>query len=140
MPRPILRYAEEPSLPVAEYRRVLLESGLGRIRPIRDEARLSRMLDGADLVLTARLDAMEGRLVGVLRAIGDGAWVCYVSDLAVVPAAQRLGVGRGLMRALRDRLGPEIAVVVSAAQGAAPFYERIGMDRVPDVFRFPRGE
>ncbi|TIW05095.1 MAG: GNAT family N-acetyltransferase, partial [Mesorhizobium sp.] len=40
-------YASEPRLDVAEFRRVLVESGLGETRPIDDEARLKRMLDNA---------------------------------------------------------------------------------------------
>ncbi|TJU94049.1 MAG: GNAT family N-acetyltransferase, partial [Mesorhizobium sp.] len=49
-------YASEPALNVAEFRRVLVESGLGETRPIDDEARLKTMLSNANLVLTARLD------------------------------------------------------------------------------------
>ena len=41
---PSVLYAREPNLEVAEFRRVLVESGLGRIRPIDDEPRLKLML------------------------------------------------------------------------------------------------
>ncbi|TGQ03892.1 GNAT family N-acetyltransferase, partial [Mesorhizobium sp. M00.F.Ca.ET.217.01.1.1] len=34
-------YASEPALDVAEFRRVLAESGLGETRPVDDEARLT---------------------------------------------------------------------------------------------------
>jgi hypothetical protein len=37
-------YAREPDLPVAEFRRVLVESGLGAIRPVDDEPRLQARL------------------------------------------------------------------------------------------------
>ncbi|TJX44399.1 MAG: GNAT family N-acetyltransferase, partial [Mesorhizobium sp.] len=43
-------YASEPALDVAEFRRVLVESGLGETRPVDDEARLKTMLGNANLV------------------------------------------------------------------------------------------
>ncbi|TIX66256.1 MAG: GNAT family N-acetyltransferase, partial [Mesorhizobium sp.] len=58
-------YASEPALDVAEFRRVLVESGLGETRPVDDEARLKTMLGNANLVLTARLDSEGKPLVGV---------------------------------------------------------------------------
>lgn len=78
-------YASEPRLDVAEFRRVLVESGLGETRPIDDEARLKTMLSNANLVLTARLDSEGKPLVGVARGVTDFSWVCYISELAVSP-------------------------------------------------------
>ena len=66
-------FAREPDLSVAEFRRVLVESGLGATRPVDDEARLRQMLTGAGLVMTARNP--DGSLVGVARCLSDGAWV-----------------------------------------------------------------
>ena len=90
-------YAREPALDVAEFRRVLVESGLGETRPVDDEARLQAMLSGANLVLTARLDVEGKPLIGVIRAVTDFSWVCYISELAVSQSAQGLGIGKGLM-------------------------------------------
>ncbi|WP_318012191.1 GNAT family N-acetyltransferase [Mesorhizobium sp. CA14] len=91
-------YASEPALDVAEFRRVLVESGLGETRPVDDEARLKTMLGNANLVLTARLDIEGKPLIGVARGITDFSWVCYISELAVSASAQGLGVGKGLRR------------------------------------------
>ncbi|TIT76661.1 MAG: GNAT family N-acetyltransferase [Mesorhizobium sp.] len=122
MPTSKVFYASEPALDVADFRRVLVESGLGETRPVDDEARLKSMLGSANLVLTARLD-VEGRpLVGVARAITDFSWVCYVSELAVSASAQGLGVAIGLI-SMPDAVG---------------FYERIGMQRMTDAFWFSR--
>lgn len=131
-------YASEPALDVADFRRVLVESGLGETRPVDDEARLKSMLGSANLVLTARLD-VEGRpLVGVARAITDFSWVCYVSELAVSASAQGLGVGRGLMDEARRQLGPAVAIGLISMPDAVGFYERIGMQRMTDAFWFSR--
>ena len=131
-------YASEPTLDVAEFRRVLVESGLGETRPVDDEVRLGKMLSGANLMLTARLDVEGKPLIGVLRAMTDFAWVCYISELAVSQSAQGLGIGKGLMDAARRELGPSVAISLISMPDAVGFYERIGMKRMPDAFWFGR--
>jgi ribosomal protein S18 acetylase RimI-like enzyme len=131
-------YASEPALDVAEFRRVLVESGLGKVRPIDDEARLRTMLANANLVLTARLDRPDRQLVGVARGMTDFSWVCYMSDLAVSKAAQGLGVGKGLMDEARRQLGPSVSISLISMPDAVGFYERIGMTRMTDAFWFGR--
>jgi ribosomal protein S18 acetylase RimI-like enzyme len=96
------------------------------------------MLDNANLVLTARLDRPDRQLVGVARGMTDFSWVCYVSDLAVSKAAQGLGVGKGLMDAVQQQLGPSVAVSLISMPDAVGFYERIGMTRMTDAFWFSR--
>lgn len=102
-------YAREPALDIAEFRRVLVESGLGETRPVDDDTRLQAMLTGANLVLTARLDVEGKPLIGVARALTDFSWVCYISELAVSQSAQGLGIGKGLMDEARRQLGPSVA-------------------------------
>lgn len=131
-------YASEPALDVAEFRRVLAESGLGETRPVDDEARLTTMLGNANLVLTARLDTEGKPLIGVARGVTDFAWVCYISELAVSRSAQGLGVGKGLMDEARRQLGPSVAISLISMPDAVGFYERIGMTRMPDAFWFSR--
>ena len=131
-------YASEPALDVAEFRRVLVESGLGETRPVDDEARLQTMLANANLVLTARLDRPDRQLVGVARAITDFSWVCYLAELAVTRAAQGLGVGKGLMDEAQRQLGPSVAISLLSMPDAVGFYERIGMTRMSDAFWFGR--
>jgi ribosomal protein S18 acetylase RimI-like enzyme len=131
-------YASEPALDVGEFRRVLVESGLGKVRPIDDKARLQAMLVNADLVLTARLDRPDRQLVGVARGVTDFSWVCYMSDLAVSRSAQGLGVGKGLMDEARRQLGPSVSISLISMPDAIGFYERIGMTRMTDAFWFGR--
>lgn len=49
----VVVYAADDSVTAAEFRAVLLSSGLSDIRPADDLDRLRRMLDNADLVVTA---------------------------------------------------------------------------------------
>ena len=116
-----VHYGVEPKLDVTEFRRVLVESGLGTIRPVDDTARLQAMLDAADLVVGARLGA-------------------YLSDLAVVASAQRLHIGQGLLDEARRRLGPRVALILSSVPDAVGFYERAGLQRIADAFWYPRSE
>ncbi len=131
-------YARESGLGVAEFRRVLLESGLGATRPIRDEARLGEMLSASDLILTARLGASDGPLVGIARCVTDFAWCCYLSELAVCASAQGLGIGKGLLDEARRQLGPGVTVLLASVPDAVSFYERVGMTRIPDAFWYRR--
>lgn len=133
-------YAVEPDLPVAAFAGVLAASGLGDTRPLHDPARLQRMLAEAGLVLTARLAGAEGELIGVARCVTDFSWCCYVAELAVAPAAQGRGVGRGLLDEIRRRLGPQVSVLLAAMPQAVAFYERIGMPPMPNTFCFSRTE
>lgn len=131
-------YAREPALDIAEFRRVLVESGLGETRPVDDDTRLQAMLSGANLVLTARLDVEGKPLIGVARALTDFSWVCYISELAVSRSAQGLGIGKGLMDEARRQLGPSVAISLISMPDAVGFYERIGMTRMSDAFWFSR--
>ena len=138
MAAPAVVCAVEPSLDATEFRRVLVDSGLGAIRPVDDLPRLQKMLSAADLVVTARRDDAERTLVGVARCITDFAWCCYLSDLAVSRSAQGLGVGQALLDETRRRLGPTVALVLSSVPEAAGFYERAGMARIEHAYWYRR--
>jgi hypothetical protein len=75
--QPSVLYAAETNLDTAEFRRVLMESGLGATRPVDDRPRLEAMLSGANLIVTARLDQPGGPMVGVARCVTDFSWCCY---------------------------------------------------------------
>ena len=126
-------YATEPNLTAEEFREVLIASTLAERRPADDLARLDRMLRGANLIVTARLD---GILAGIARSVTDFAYCCYLSDLAVSKQAQGKGIGRELIAQTRKLCGPEVSVILAAAPGAVTFYESIGMPRIPDAFRY----
>lgn len=138
MSRDTIVCAREPGLSVQEYGRVLRDSGLGATRPLDDEPRIQRMLSGANLIMTAR--RADGELLGAARCLTDFAWIAYLADVAVARQAQGLGVGRQLLQALRDELGPQVSLVLASMPDAVGFYERIGMPRLGDAFQFRRQE
>jgi hypothetical protein len=63
-----VHYAGEPDLDVAEFNRVLLESGLGMTRPTGDLPRIQQMLAEADLIVTARRRSRRVRHAGFSAA------------------------------------------------------------------------
>ena len=138
-----VRYGRESALEVSEFKRVLEESGLGTTRPVCDEARLSQMLLVSNLIITARLDQADnpaGRtpLLGVARCLTDFSWCCYVSELAVSASAQGLGIGKGLLDAIRRELGPAVSVILVSVPDAVGFYQKSGMATMPNAFCFQR--
>ncbi|MFD4134993.1 GNAT family N-acetyltransferase [Streptomyces goshikiensis] len=98
-------------------------STLAERRPVADAERFARMLAGANLVVVARDE--DGRLIGISRAISDGAYATYLSDLAVDAAHQGRGVGRDLVRATREA-APQASLILLAAPAAVDYYPHIG--------------
>ncbi|MFF3650337.1 GNAT family N-acetyltransferase [Streptomyces sp. NPDC002181] len=113
------------SLDVAEVTALYRASTLGERRPVEDVERFTRMLAGANLVITARLD---GRLIGIARSITDGSYVTYLSDIAVDAEYQRRGVGRDLIRATREA-APQAKLVLLSAPAAVTYYPHLGFSR-----------
>lgn len=137
-----LTYAIEtyPDLNAEAFIDVLRRSTLGERRPVDDPETIRGMLRNADVLVTARVD---GRLVGVSRAITDFSYCTYLSDLAVDEDFQRQGIGRELIRRTHEAAGLRTHLILIAAPKARGYYPRIGMTghdscwMIPGV---PRGE
>ena len=97
---------------------------LAERRPVDQPEVIASMLANADLVLTAR---MEGRLIGVARAISDFAYCTYLSDLAVDVEHQGRGIGRELIRRTHEAAGLRTSLILLAAPKARTYYPHIGM-------------
>lgn len=130
-----ISYQREASLTTEEFIDVLQRSGLGERRPISDVGRVQRMLDNANLIVTAREGA---ELVGVARSLTDFAYCCYLSDLAVDRARQGKGIGRELIRQTRRLAGEECMCLLLSAPDAMSFYRAIGMPQPDNAFLFKR--
>ncbi|MFF7076578.1 GNAT family N-acetyltransferase [Streptomyces lavendulae] len=110
-------------LDVEEVLGLYRASTLAERRPVDDVERFTRMLAGANLVVTARTD--EGRLIGIARSVTDGAYATYLSDLAVDAAYQSKGVGRELIR-VTGEAAPQATIILLAAPAAVDYYPRVG--------------
>lgn len=79
------------------------------------------------------LVAMEDdKVLGMGRIVGDGAVICYIQDLVVVPEAQGRGVGKMIIEKLIAYVksiqleGTEIMLDLMCAKGREKFYEKAG--------------
>ncbi|MFJ4655865.1 GNAT family N-acetyltransferase [Nocardia sp. NPDC088792] len=113
------------SLDVDEVAALYRASTLAARRPVEDRDRFTRMLSGANLFITARID---DRLIGIARSLTDGSYVTYLSDIAVDAEFQRRGVGRDLIRATREA-APQAKIVLLSAPAATDYYPHIGFTR-----------
>lgn len=70
--------------------------------------------------------------VGMGRVVGDGAVICYIQDLVVLPGYQKQGIGKAIMKRLMEYVesirenGTEMMLCLMCAKGREPFYENLG--------------
>jgi predicted N-acetyltransferase YhbS len=123
-------YKFEKRLDPDEFLSVLIKSTLGERRPIGERERIEKMCENANLIMTAR---HEGKLVGVARCMTDFAYCTYLADLAVSETYQRLGIGKELIRRVKNAV-PEANLILLAAPKAMEYYPKIGMTRHEGAF------
>jgi predicted N-acetyltransferase YhbS len=128
-------YQQEPDLGPDEFIDLLVRSTLAERRPVHDRPTIEGMLARADVIVTARVD---GRLVGVSRAITDFHYCTYLSDLAVDEQFQRRGIGRELIRRTHEAAGLQTTLILLAAPKAQSYYPHIGMTRHESCWIIPR--
>ena len=107
-----------------------VDSTLGERRPVADRSRMQRMLEHANLVVTAWDGA---RMVGISRSLTDFVYATYLSDLAVRKSYQRTGIGRELVRLTRDA-APRAMLILLAAPAAEKYYPHIGFEHHPQAW------
>jgi len=128
-------YQLEPHVDAAEYIAVLKHTTLGGRRPVDEPDRIARMIAEADVLVTARVD---GRLVGVSRALTDYSFATYLSDLAVDEEYQGLGIGRELIHRTHAACGKSTMLVLIAAPQAETYYPHIGLLQHHSCWYLPR--
>jgi predicted N-acetyltransferase YhbS len=104
-------------------------------RPFDDLNRIKKMIDNANLIVTA----WDGeKLVGAARAITDFAYSTYLSDLAVDADYQRQGIGHVLVDEIRKQIGEESNMVLLAAPESMEYYPKIGFEKCGHAYLIPR--
>jgi GNAT superfamily N-acetyltransferase len=120
-----IQYAREAILDPEEFIQVLNDSTLGERRPVDNRERIIKMCNHSNLIITAR---HNGKLVGIARSLTDFAFCTYLSDLAVSEIYQKRGIGKELIRRVREAV-PEANLILLAAPKAVNYYPKIGMMR-----------
>ncbi|MGT2950590.1 GNAT family N-acetyltransferase [Streptococcus cuniculi] len=80
--------------------------------------------------------AFDGeKLVGLLRAVGDGYSVLFVQDILVLPAYQRMGIGRQLMELLLASYPNiyQLHLLTDREEKTKAFYESLGFRAVDTI-------
>ena len=89
------------------------------------------MYQNSDLVITA----WDGELlVGVARSITDWVWSCYLADLAVRTAYQKMGIGKRLIEMTKEQVGEQSMVLLLSVPTAMEYYPRVGFAKQESSF------
>ncbi len=121
----MITYRTGNDIDLGEMIDVYVDSTLGERRPVSDRARMGRMLQDADLVISAW---DQDLMVGISRSVTDWVYCTYLSDLAVRADYQGQGIGKELVRLTREAT-PDASVILLAAPAAVDYYPKIGMTR-----------
>lgn len=130
----VIRYNIDQTITETEFVDLLRRSTLAERRPIDDAKCIQAMLRNANLLCTAWDEAL---LVGVARSVTDFEFCCYLSDLAVDQAYQKLGIGKKLIELTKSKLGPRASLILLAAPKAQQYYPKIGFDAHPSAWILP---
>jgi GNAT superfamily N-acetyltransferase len=109
-------------------------STLGERRPTKNQARMQKMMEHANLVVSAWENNL---LVGIARSFTDFSYVTYMSDLAVRVSHQKLGIGKELIKRTQEAAGPNATLILTAAPAAEQYYPHIGFVQVPQCWILP---
>jgi len=126
----MIEYKVGNNLDLDEVIELYRASTLGERRPVGERDRMQKMLQHANLVITAR---EGGLLVGIARSLTDFAYCTYLSDLAVRLSHQRQGIGKELVRRTREEAGPA-KIILLAAPKAVDYYPHIGFTHHPHAW------
>jgi predicted N-acetyltransferase YhbS len=132
----MITYRTGNDIDLDEMIELYVDSTLGERRPVRERERMARMLEDADLVITAW---DEGLMVGISRSVTDWVYCTYLSDLAVRVDHQGQGIGKELVRLTREAT-PDASVILLAAPAAVDYYPKIGMTRHESAWMLRPGE
>jgi ribosomal protein S18 acetylase RimI-like enzyme len=102
---------------------LLKRTSLGVRRPVDDAECMQGMISNSNLIVTAWIG---NELIGISRCVTDFHFCCYLSDLAVDSAYQKMGIGKQLQMKTQEQLGPKCKLILLAAPAAKLYYEHIG--------------
>lgn len=130
-----VEYRINQTLTLGQFIDLLTRSTLAARRPLESPERVQRMLDNANLTVTA----WDGEiLVGIARSSTDFAFFCYMSDLAVDEAYQRSGIGKMLITLTRIVAGDEASLILLSAPAAMGYYPKVGFEKLENAFAVKR--
>jgi ribosomal protein S18 acetylase RimI-like enzyme len=129
----VISYKVNAKIEPHQLAELFIASGIRR--PTEDLNRLKKMLDNANLTVSA----WDGeKLVGMARALTDYSYCCYLSDLAVDKEYQKHGIGHELVTEIQNQGGEETMVLLLSSPEAMEYYPKIGFEKTDNAFLIPR--
>ncbi|MGM5692343.1 GNAT family N-acetyltransferase [Streptococcus suis] len=126
----MITYKQHPQL---DFQEVLdLYASIGWTNYTDRPTMLQKAFEHSLLVLAA----VDGdRLVGLLRAVGDGYSIVFIQDILVLPTYQRQGIGRHLLeQAVTHFPGIyQLHLLTDNTEKTRSFYEAIGFTAVDSL-------
>lgn len=104
----------------------------GWIAYLRDDEKLKRAFENSLFILGAY---EHGRLVGIIRCVGDGEHVVLVQDLAVHADFQMRGIGSALFQSILERYKDvRMFLVITDLEDPVDhhFYQSFGLKRLEE--------
>lgn len=86
---------------------------------------IEKLIGNLDVFVTARSD---GKLIGFARAISDGTFRALVDDVVVDEPCRGRGVGRMMVKTLREELESVEMVFLNTRAPLKGFYEQFGFE------------
>ena len=85
------------------------------------------------MLILAAYDAEK--LLGIIRAVGDGATIVFVQDILVFPEYQRRGVGTTLLQAVLNRYDNvrQIELATDNTEKTVAFYKSMGFTEMSEI-------
>jgi len=124
-----ITYKINTRISTEEVADLFTKSGINR--PVNDLPRIKKMIDNANLTITA----WDGsKLVGISRSLTDFCYCCYLSDLAVDKKYQHKGIGRKLIKLTKKEVGDNSMLLLLSAPDAMDYYQKVKFDKVNNGF------
>ena len=120
----MIRYVENPALTLEEV--LPLYESVGWTNYTQNPTMLKEANENSLHILGAFNE--EGKLVGVLRAVGDGASILFIQDILVYPEYQHQGIGTKLLQQTLEKYKNvyQIQLATDDSKKTVSFYKSNG--------------
>jgi GNAT superfamily N-acetyltransferase len=124
-----IEYRVNDNITPEEMQSLVESIGFGQLRSLE---RNKVAIDSSLFIASARYD---GKLIGLIRLVGDSAYIVHMADMEVHPDFQNKGVGRKLMKMALD-FAKSIKVGCGDDYGEFTLFANVGADRFYEKFGF----
>ncbi|MBP7174909.1 MAG: GNAT family N-acetyltransferase [Thermoclostridium sp.] len=123
---------------IKEYRNfnhveiVNLYKSVGWMNYVKLQDMLKKAYENSLCVLAAYKD---DKLVGIIRAVGDGVSIVFIQDIIVLPQYQRQGIGTMLLKAIMEKYQSvyQMELFTDNTEKTVSFYKSVGFKPANEI-------